>query len=376
MPIIWRFLIKAFLKITLATLLAFIAILLTMRLEDIAHFAGLGAPIYQLLLFTLYQIPYILPIALPLSCLVASSILVQQLSNSHELTALRASGFSLSAIFTPIFLTAAFLSIVNFWIISEVATRSHFQSNRLKSELRAINPLLLLHNKQMMRLKGFYFESFGTSHLGESASDVVLGLPNHHRQRIHLMVAKQLSVNPDTFSGNQVSFITASPAKEEGDFDHLLIENMKSSTSQTADFSLLLQKKMWRIQNDYLHLPLLIQRIKEQLEKYQAHPVKENKKQLHKGLSEIVKRFSIALAVLSFTFMGSIFAINISRRKSFYPLLIVVGLTTLYLVGFFIGKNGEENLWIASSFFIIPQVLIISASLFFLKRINQGIELW
>ena len=70
MPIIWRYLIGQFVKVSFTTVLGFIAILLTMRLDEIAHFASLGAPLRALTLFTFYQVFYILPIALPLSCLI------------------------------------------------------------------------------------------------------------------------------------------------------------------------------------------------------------------------------------------------------------------------------------------------------------------
>ncbi len=67
------------------------------------------APVAYIVFFALYESP-IFPIALPLSCLIASLLLIQRLSSSHELTALRASGFSLFDILTPILITAAFSS--------------------------------------------------------------------------------------------------------------------------------------------------------------------------------------------------------------------------------------------------------------------------
>ena len=42
MPVLWRYLIAYFLRIAIVCVLAFIAILLTMRLDEIAHFAALG----------------------------------------------------------------------------------------------------------------------------------------------------------------------------------------------------------------------------------------------------------------------------------------------------------------------------------------------
>lgn len=382
MPILWRYLITFFLKITMFCVTAFVGILLTMRLDEIAHFAALGAPLSYLAFFTLYQIPYILPIALPLSCLIASLLLIQRLSNTHELTALRASGFAIFDILAPILLTAAFLSILNFWMTSELATQSHFQSNLLKNEIRSINPLLLLQNKHLMRLKGFYFETLGSSHVGESASDVILAIPNRHQQRLHLMIAQQLKTAPLVFVGEGVTFITGTSSEHEEDFDNLLIENIQQSKTQVQDFTNLLQKKVWTINNDYLQMSFLISRIREQrqllndslLKGENPSEVKALRRQLNQSLSEVTKRFSIALAIFSFTLMGAAFGINIGRQRHYYFLYLAIALTTFFLIAFFVAKGIDHLFWPATALYIIPHVLIISVSIFFLKRIVKGIE--
>lgn len=382
MPVLWRYLISYFLKIAIMCVLSFIAILLTMRLDEIAHFAALGAPLPYLLFFILNQIPYILPIALPLSCLIASLLLIQRLSDSHELTALRASGFSLFSILMPILITSAFLSIGNFWITSELATKSHLQTNLLKSELRSINPLLLLHNKHLMRLKGFYFEALGASHVGESASDIILAIPNKYQQRLYLMVSQQLKADQSAFIGQGVTLITGSASEQEDDFDHLLIENMGKSVTYVQDFADILQKKVWTINNDYLQLPLLLVRIQEQrqflkeaqLKDENKEQVKILKTQLNRSLSEITKRFSIALAVFSFTFMGTAFGINISRRRHYYTLYLAMTLTMIYLISFFVAKGVDQYTWLAATLYLSPHLLMISASIILLRRIAKGIE--
>lgn len=382
MPILWRYLISYFLKIAIVCVLAFIAILLTMRLDEIAHFAALGAPLNYLIIFTLNQIPYILPIALPLSCLIASLILFQRLSNTRELTALRASGFALLDILAPLLLTAAFLSIGNFWITSELATQSHLQTNLLKSELRSINPLLLLHNKHLMRLKGFYFEALGASHVGESASDVVLAIPNKHQQRLSLMIGKQLKAAPSVFIGEGVTLISGSASEQEDEFDSLLIENMGKSLTHVQDFSNLLQKKVWNINNDYLQLPLLLVRIQEQrqllaeaqLKNEDKMELKALKKQLNQTYSEIIKRLSIAIAVFSFTLMGTALGINISRRRHYYTLYLAIILTTLYLISFFVAKGFDQYYWLATTLYLAPHLLISVVSIFVLTRVAKGIE--
>lgn len=381
MPIIWRYLLNHFLKIAFGCVLAFIAILLTMRLDEIAHFAALGAPIPYLLYFTFHQIPYILPIALPVSCLIASLLLIQRLSLTHEFTALRASGFSLFNVLTPILIASAFLSLANFWMTSELATHSHLQTNLLKSELRSINPLFLLHNKHLMRMKGFYFGALGASHVGESAADVVFAVPNKHQGRIHLLLAKHLQADPTLFEGQGVSLIYGAES-EDGRFDHLLIENMESSVTYVQEFSNFLQRKMWTVNNDYLPLPLLLVRIHQQRARLQTPNVDEKTEnesqnlemQLHRSLSEIIKRFSISIAVFSFTLMGCSLGLNIRRKRPLYPLFMAIVLTTLFLIAFFVAKGMDHHLVLSGSLYLVPHALIILVSLIMLKRISAGVE--
>ncbi len=382
MPIVWRYLISYYLKIVLACVLAFIGILLTMRLDDIAHFAALGAPLNYLALFVLNQIPYILPIALPLSCLIASLLLIQRLSNTYELTAFRASGFSLSDILSPILVTAAFLSIGNFWMTSEIATRSHLQTNLLKKEFLAVNPLLLLNNRHLMRLKGFYFESLGPSHVGESASNSVLAVSNKHQHRLNLMIAKHLEADPSAFIGEGVTLISGAASEQEEDFDHLLIENIGKSVTQAQDFSNLVQNKVWIVNNDYLQLPLLLARIQEQKQLLEEAQLKGNdkarlkslKEHLNQSYSEIIKRLSIALAVFSFTFMGTAFGINISRKRHYKTVYLAISLTVVYLVSFFIAKGVGQHYMLATSLYLLPHLLIILVSIAVLRRVTKGIE--
>ncbi|MBA2369606.1 MAG: LptF/LptG family permease [Candidatus Protochlamydia sp.] len=378
MPLLWRYFITHFLSVTGACVLAFISILLTMRLDEIAHFAALGAPLSMILLFIFYQIPYILPIALPLSCLISSLIFMQRISITQELTALRASGFSLKNLVAPILISAAFLALLNFWVISEIATQTHLHSNLLKSELRSINPLLLLHNKHLMRLKGLYFETLGPSHVGESASDVILAMPNHSNQRLNLMLAKNLTATSTSFIGKEVTLLTTTPHDNLEEFDDLLIEHIKDSLTRVEDFSKILQKKVWTINNDYLTLPLLLVRLEEQKKTLNGLKDKNEKfalkKQINRSMSEITKRLSISMAVISMTLMGTAFGINISRRGSRRNLAFVILMTLFYLVSFFVAKGTDENFVLASILYLAPLFIIAGISCVVMNRVSQGKE--
>lgn len=382
MPILWRYLIVHFLKITAVCALAFMAILLAMRLEEIARFISLGAPWSYFFIFILHQIPYILPIAIPLSCLIAAFLLTQRLSHTYELTALRASGFSISDIAAPVLAAAAFLSIANFWLVSELATRSHLQTSLLKNELRSLNPLLLLQNKHFMRLKGFYFAALGPSQAGESMCDVVWAIPNKQQRRLNLMVAQQVKMAHLVLTGWQVALISGAASAEEENFDHVLIENIGQSVTDVKDFSHLLQEKAKTIHHDYLSLALLMARIQEGKQRLEqalkgagnAAQVKQLKIEQQRAFSEITRRFSVAAAVFSFTLMGIAFGINISRQRHYQALYAVIALAALYLIAFFAAKSVDRRWLLAASLYLWPHILIVAASLFVLRRAAQGIE--
>src|SRR5258708_1903184 len=121
MPILWRYLLRNFFQILVLSVSSFIGVLLVLRFHEIARFATSGASLVKIFLFTLYQIPYILPIAMPFSCLIASMLLFQRLSRLHELTAFRSCGLGFSSIVAPLLCAGTLLGFVNFVICCELS---------------------------------------------------------------------------------------------------------------------------------------------------------------------------------------------------------------------------------------------------------------
>lgn len=382
MPIVWRYLLDQYLKVFLLCLVSFIAILLTTRLDEIAHFATLGSEGLIVLWFTLHQIPYILPIAIPISSLISAIILVQRLSTTHELTAFRACGLSLKEILTPLLIASLFISAINFYIASEMATQSHLATGLTKMELRSVNPLLLLHNKHLMRLKGVYSDTLGHSRLGEFAGDIVIAMPNKNNSQINLMVAKNLEANPEVFSGNDVTLITPLSHNNSLQHDPLVIENMGKMHTSIKDFSQILQKKVWTLNNDHLRLALLRARIKDLKMMYNAlektkessEELKQIQKNINRSYSELIRRISIAIAALTFTLMGASFGISISRNRSNRGLIYIIGLAATYIVAFFSAKSLEHQFLLSTLLYILPHIVIVALSLWMLTRLSKGLE--
>lgn len=379
MFLIWRYLLQQYFQVLTLSTIAFVAILLTTRFDEIAHFAALGAASSHIIWFIVSQIPYILPIVIPISSLISALLLIQRLSHTRELTALRACGWSIRAILFPILMASAFLSLFNFYIVSETATHSHLQASLLKKELRSINPLLLLHNKHLMRIKGAYFHALGNSRVGEFANDALFAIPSKQSHRIQLMVAKSLQADPAFFTGNGVTIMSTLPVENGEVFDHLIIENLEKSITPIQDFSQVFQKSIFTLSNDHLKLALLLHRMKEH-KGLQMQPdlAPEEKKLLQKQnnrmYAEIIRRVSVALAVFTFTFMGASFGMSISRNHSNKGVICVIALAAFYLIAYFTAKGNESNLLFAGLLYLIPHFIIMSASSFVLYRVTRGIE--
>lgn len=382
MPLIWRYLLTHYFKVLSLCVVAFIAILLTTRLEDIAHFAALGPSAWLILRFTIYQIPYILPIALPISCLISAMLLIQRLSVTHELTAFRSCGLSLRSIFAPILLASTLLSMATFYVVSEMATSSHLATGLLKKELRSVNPLLLLHNKHLMKLKGFYFQTMGTSKMGDWANDVIIAIPDTNRGRMHVMVAKHLQSTDEAFIGDNVTLISNLESKVPGQFDHLMLENAGHSSTMNLDFAQVFQKTIWNLNEDHLRLPQLLLKLNDDLtakadaiqNSLPASEQKQMQRCINRCYSELARRVSLALAAFTFTLMGAAFGVNISRRQTNFGVITVIVLSALYLAAFFAAKALDHHLIASMALYFTPHLLMVTLSLWTLSRSIKGIE--
>lgn len=350
MRIYCRYLLENYFKVFFLAIFSFIAILLVSRLKEIAEFATFGTPIGKLALFVLYQIPYILPIAIPISCLLSTLVLIQRLSQSYELTALRAAGFSLFKIASPLLMTSLFLSVGTFYLTSEVATSCHLKTRKMVYDLTSINPLLMLQNARIAQLKGAYVQ-MNPIHQGHRVSDLIVAIPG---RSLILCLAKELEIKEDALLGSDVSVI----ASHE---DHLAIENLHATRSPAVELAELIRTKGWKISHDHLDWRLLQARKRALLQQdsYKAH------KSLIKIKSEIARRFSFALAPLTFTLMG--IAFGIQRR-----VLTVLALTSTALIAFFIGKELDHLFSISFMLYMMPHLLITCYSLWTLQNISRG----
>lgn len=359
MPILWKHLLKGYFELFFLCLSAFVAILLVVRFQEIALFASSGASFHQIALFSIYQVPYILPIAIPISCLLSSMILFQKMSTYLEITALRASGFSLWALSYPLLLAGFVLSLMNFTITSEMAPLTRTLAKNLLYKIAGDNPLIVMQKDSALGLKTFEFD-LKNLEPGKKAEEVLCIMRQDSQERIGLFTVKELSMDKEWIYGKNLSLISSVDPKFVS-YDHLILENQESMQISKPTISSHLFNADWLAKDDLLPL-------KEVLEKH------ENGKG---GLSsktglDLLRRICLGLCPFTFTFIGIAFGININRQKRKKAVFGATFLATLMLGSFLASKSLSKAPLLAVALYITPHPFSFLVSLHSFRKISKG----
>lgn len=303
--------------------------------------------------------------AIPISCLIASLILFQRLSRSHELTAFRASGIGLLRIAYPLFLAGATLSLLNFTIISEIAPKCRALSKSLAYEMTAVNPLSLLQKDTLVKLKNTYFD-MKVLKSGKYAQDIIFIMRNLSNQRLGLLTAKELSLDGDFLTGKSVTFISSIDSKKAENFDHLVIENQTEMRTKTEELSQFLHPSNWHFNFDYLTVRMI--RAKKAAEKNDSDKIP------YKTYQEIARRSTLSLAALTFTLIGTFFGMEIGRGRSKKGIFWALALAALFMISFVTAKSMKRATLTPILCYLLPHPIIAYFSVRYFKKISRGLE--
>ena len=365
MPLAWRYLLRSYFQVFLLCVIAFIAVLLVTRFQDIAKFASASSSVSSVALYTLYQIPYILPLAVPISCLISAMILFQKLSGTHELTALRSCGLGLKEIATPLVLAGAILSFTNFIISSEVAPYCRGLSRQLVYELVASNPLVIMQKNTVIKISGAYVDMKSYKE-GQHANEVILITKNTSSERLGLMMARKLSLKDQILYGSDVTFISSIDPKKEAMYDHLILEHQQSMNTRASNLTQHMQTADWLKNNDYLPLKLLIAKnlLEKSTEKFWSKSI---------GV-EITKRVSIGLSAFTFTMIGICFGMEIGRQKRNKGTFWAFGLAAFFMISFVATKSLKHTPSLACLAYLVPHPIILFFCLRNMGNLSRGQE--
>ncbi|CAM0117037.1 LptF/LptG family permease [Rhabdochlamydiaceae symbiont of Dictyostelium giganteum] len=361
MPILWRFLLKNYFQAFCLSLVSFIAAVFVMRFKDIAEFAAMSSDPWSITLFGLYQLPYILPLIIPIASVIAATLLFQKLSDYHELHALRACGFSLRQLLAPILLGASFLSLVSFIVVGEIGPRSRLWSKQLTYHVTSSNPFAILNKMTETKLSNAYMD-VGLMRGGKEGKDVLFVFTHPSSKRLSVMTAKKLQLSKDQLIGERISIISSAPSSKVEGFDHLVIENEAKMTTKANALSHLFQDQEWSHKPEYLPLKTLLIGISLEEDHPWTNPY----------TLELVRRCALALTPVAFSLLGAAFGMQVGRVPSQKGLMWTILLVIFNLSAFTSAKN-LKNMPLATWLcYVIPLSLLVVFSLRSLTRISQG----
>lgn len=357
-PILWRYISASYLKTLLLSLTTFILVLLVSRFKEIARFTSISDQPLKIGLFTVYQIPFILPMAIPLSALIAAFLLFQQMSRSHELTSLRASGLGLKKILTPLLFAGAFLTLINFSICGEIAPYCKRLSKETLFLETTSNPLSCIQGKAFLNRNDAFIKS-STDPEKKEISPLLLITYNQSNHRLNLVRAQNLRLDGEQLLGSDVSILSHLEGRDD-EFDPLIIESQQLMAVSAASFEQVFKKNTPKLDGSMLNFRMLLSRIEE------------HNKFSNSAYSELFRRISIAFSVLSFTFLGAVFGIEHSRNPIKKQLAILFLLSLIGLASFFLGKGLKYAPLASATVYLIPHLLIWSSCLLRLRRLSKG----
>lgn len=357
-PILWRYLLGGYLRIFALSVASFIALLLVARFKEIARFAALSDESATIVQFVLYQIPLILPIAIPFSALIAAFLLAQSLSRSYEITALRISGVNFASVLSPLLLAGLFFSFINLSLTAEIFPACRRASKTIFYEKTSSNPLLLLQRQHLVKVKRSYLTLDPLSE-DKEAKNVLFIVPNPSTHRLMLIAAERLTLDEAELKGKGLSFISYLPGDKEG-FDPLMIENQVSMTTDARALSALLKKRRPSFDVGSLGLSMLREK------------GRESSKYAKRAKIELYRRLSLALTPLTFTWAGFAFGVEMGRNPSRKNLLFLLVCILLVLTGYFLGKELKVHCNAALLILFLPQLLAWGASARRLQSLTKG----
>lgn len=363
MPLFWRYLLRNYFQGFFLCVGGFIAVLLVTRAQEIARLASLNSEFGHIILFILCQIPYILPIAMPISGLIAAILLFQRLSHTHELTAFRASGVGVKTLATPLLMAAFVLAVLNFIIVTEVTPRCRHYSQHLIQNAAMINPLFLIKKSKMLKLQNSYADMKMT-HLGKEAKEIILAFKNESNDRLCLMTAKKFEVDHNLMRGKNVTVISNRSAEEDF-YDHLMIENQETMTTSASALSSLMQKRTEHIGMEYLPIKILLQTFSDPTVK--AKTVKY-------ATFELCRRIFFPVITFAFTLLGFSLGMQIGRGRKKKGIYLAILLSSLTFICSIAAKSFQLTPYKVIFFYSLPIPILFFVSYRSQQKIMEGVE--
>lgn len=346
-PRVWTYLLKQYVAVFLTTAAAICLLLFVARFQEIAKFISTTSSIKMIAKFLLFQIPHLIPYSFFVAALIASFAIARKISTSHEVTALRMAGLSLSRIFTPFRYAALSIAMVCGFVTFSYKPYSKVLMYRLLDEVKSRDPFVLLQNST---------KELSSDMKAIPCDDgMVVGIRNPQSNTIDLFLAQEVESTKGRITAKNMQFISV---QEDG----TIVENVDEMKTEVGALSQWVSRNSASLGKECVSIAALFHA-------FWNDPIHEQTVLYTFGQGLF---FPLAIVILSeaATYAGFTF----SRKRNSRSTILFFLLLTFSIIGFLTGKSLEDHPPAAFASFLVPLAVAISLNRMRYHIIERGIE--
>jgi lipopolysaccharide export system permease protein len=286
--------------------------------------------------FVLLVIPFSLIFTIPWAFLTSILLVYGRMSADNELVSLRMTGMSMARICLPVFLLAAVLSGVCYWVNVDVAPAAKNKMKMLFYQVATEDPAALFQeNRVLDKLPGYRIYTGGRE--GDTLKDLtILEIEGGRVKRTIRADKARLEITPGVLDfvlkleDADVESVQLDPESniENVDFIHF------DETALTIELSRL-RDRTERVNASMKSTEQLWQEM--QTREDSVTKVAMDKKQFSSSKTELNKRYSFPLACLTFALVGIPLGVTAQRRETSAGFALSLVTALVYMVFILVG---------------------------------------
>ncbi len=326
-------------------------------------------------LFLVFAISY----ALPMGMLTGVLLTLGRLSADSEITAMRASGISVTRIARPVFLLGAICAAAALYINLEASPRARVQFQReLASAIRA-NPLNFIVPKTFIRdFRGSVL--YVGEKNGNELRDIWLWELDEQRRVRRVVRAEAGRIDYDEETNSLIpTLIRAKSEERDPENPEDFSKSPKAPSVDRAEewripLDGYLSRNTYRMKQDWLPYAELRAEQTRLAARPTPSPEKAGEHRREQMRAELIvqERFNLSLAVLSFALVGVPLGIKISRRETSANLGLALGLVLSYYLLTVVVKWLDRRPELRPDLLIwLPNVAFIALGVWLFSRIDR-----
>lgn len=325
--------------------------------------------------FILYILPFAIAYTVPWGFLSAVLLTFGRLSADNELIAMRMSGRSMWRICLPVFLIAALLSGLCFWLNLSVSPSAKWKMKSIVKDVLSDDPSIIFRQKGV--IDGMLFEvEAGPDN--QSATNVrIVKVDEFNRPELWAF-AKRVDLQ------TQEDRLTAEFLDVEAEWRDLEMPDVEAGQDplETYPFDAARGDRPNQPMRPQMRNYPLDMEVRASQPKPNEMTMREIKSALKDDTleredaaeyrTELTKRYSVSLACLAFCFVGIPLGVTAQRRETSIGFALSLGVAIAYFLFIFLGETfGEEESYLPHLLMWTPSVLFILLGGFLFHRLNN-----